>query len=79
MKYHVPVLLNESIKGLSIKPRGNVYVDLDFRRRRSLQVIFWKVLSEKRETYFLLIQILDAIKNNSIFLNNNFELIHRQF
>ena len=29
MKYHVPVLLNESIKGLSIKPEG-IYVDLTF-------------------------------------------------
>ena len=29
MKYHVPVLLNESINGLSIKPSGT-YVDLTF-------------------------------------------------
>ena len=29
MRYHVPVLLNESIKGLSIKPNGT-YLDLTF-------------------------------------------------
>ena len=29
MKYHVPVLLNESVNGLSIKPEGT-YVDLTF-------------------------------------------------
>ena len=29
MAYHKPVLLNESIEGLSIKP-GGVYVDLTF-------------------------------------------------
>ena len=29
MKYHVPVLLNESVNGLSIKPSGT-YVDLTF-------------------------------------------------
>ena len=29
MKYHVPVLLNESVNGLSINPEGT-YVDLTF-------------------------------------------------
>ena len=29
MNYHVPVLLNESISGLSIKPTGT-YIDLTF-------------------------------------------------
>ena len=29
MKYHVPVLLNESISGLSIKPEGT-YLDLTY-------------------------------------------------
>ena len=29
MKYHVPVLLNESVNGLSIKPEGT-YIDLTF-------------------------------------------------
>ena len=32
MKYHVPVLLNESVNGLSIKPEGT-YVDLTFGGR----------------------------------------------
>lgn len=35
-EYHVPVLLNESVDGLEIKP-GGVYLDLNFWRRGTFQ------------------------------------------
>ena len=30
MEYHNPVLLKETVDGLNIKPRWNVYVDVTF-------------------------------------------------
>ena len=39
MKYHVPVLLNESINGLSIKPEGT-FVDLTFGGGGHSKLIF---------------------------------------
>ena len=49
MKYHVPVLLNESIKGLSIKPEG-IYVDLTFGGGGHSKLIL-KKLSKKGKLF----------------------------
>ncbi len=75
MKYHVPVLLNESIKGLSIKPEG-IYVDLTFGGGGHSKLILEK-LSNKGKLFSFDTDI-DAIKNNSI-SQNNFELIQSNF
>ena len=69
MKYHVPVLLNESIKGLSIKPEG-IYVDLTFGGGGHSKLILEKL--NNKEKLFSFDTDIDAIKNNSI-SQNNFE------
>ncbi len=75
MKYHVPVLLNESIKGLSIKPEGT-YVDLTFGGGGHSKLILEK-LNEKGKLFSFDADI-DAIKNNQI-SQDNFELIQSNF
>ncbi len=75
MKYHVPVLLNESIKGLSIKPEGT-YIDLTFGGGGHSKLILEK-LSDKGKLFSFDTDI-DAIKNNPI-SQDNFELIQSNF
>jgi len=75
MKYHVPVLLNESIKGLSIKPEG-IYVDLTFGGGGHSKLILEKL--SKKGKLFSFDTDLDAIKNNPI-SQDNFELIQSNF
>ena len=75
MKYHVPVLLNESIKGLSIKPEGT-YVDLTFGGGGHSKLILEKLNSKGK--LFSFDTDMDAIKNNPI-SQDNFELINSNF
>ena len=75
MKYHVPVLLNESIKGLSIKPEGT-YVDLTFGGGGHSKLILEKLNSKGK--LFSFDTDTDAIKNNPI-SQDNFELINSNF
>ena len=75
MKYHVPVLLNESIKGLSIKPEG-IYVDLTFGGGGHSKLILKKL--SKKGKLFSFDTDKDAIKNNPI-SQGNFELIQSNF
>ena len=75
MKYHVPVLLNESIKGLSIKPEGT-YIDLTFGGGGHSKLILEKLNSKGK--LFSFDTDTDAIKNNPI-SQDNFELINSNF
>jgi len=75
MKYHVPVLLNESIKGLSIKPEGT-YIDLTFGGGGHSKLILEKLNSKGK--LFSFDTDMDAIKNNPI-SQDNFELINSNF
>ena len=72
MKYHVPVLLNESIKGLSIKPEGT-YIDLTFGGGGHSKLILEKLNSKGK--LFSFDTDMDAIKNNPI-SQDNFEFYH---
>ena len=70
MNYHVPVLLNESISGLSIKPTGT-YIDLTFGGGGHTKYIL--KLLEKKGKLFSFDTDADSFKINYINGNNNFE------
>ena len=74
MRYHVPVLLNESIKGLSIKPNGT-YLDLTFGGGGHSRSILKKLIKGSLISFD---SDLDAININDI-SNDNFEVIHSNF
>ena len=69
MNYHVPVLLNESISGLSIKPTGT-YIDLTFGGGGHTNYIL--KLLEKKGKLFSFDTDTDSFKINAINGNNNF-------
>ena len=75
MKYHVPVLLNESVNGLSIKPEGT-YIDLTFGGGGHSKLILEKLNLNGK--LFSFDTDDTAIKKNSI-ANNNFHLIKSNF
>ena len=75
MKYHVPVLLNESVNGLSIKPSGT-YVDLTFGGGGHSKLILEKLNLNGK--LFSFDTDDDAIKENKI-KNDNFQLIQSNF
>ena len=76
MNYHVPVLLNESISGLSIKPTGT-YIDLTFGGGGHTKYIL--KLLEKKGKLFSFDTDTDSFKINAINRNNNFEFIDSNF
>ena len=76
MNYHVPVLLNESISGLSIKPTGT-YIDLTFGGGGHTKYIL--KLLKKKGKLFSFDTDADSFKINSINGNNNFEFIDSNF
>ena len=76
MNYHVPVLLNESISGLSIKPTGT-YIDLTFGGGGHTKYILKSL--EKKGKLFSFDTDTDSFKINSINGNNNFEFIDSNF
>ena len=75
MKYHVPVLLNESINGLSIKPEGT-YVDLTFGGGGHSKSILEKLNDKGRLISFDIDS--DALRLNRI-VRKNFEIIESNF
>ena len=75
MKYHVPVLLNESVNGLSIKPEGT-YVDLTFGGGGHSNLILDKL--NLKGKLFSFDKDESAIKENN-FKNINFQLIKSDF
>ena len=76
MNYHVPVLLNESISGLSIKPTGT-YIDLTFGGGGHTKYILKSL--KKKGKLFSFDTDTDSFKINSINGNNNFEFIDSNF
>ncbi len=76
MNYHVPVLLNESISGLSIKPTGT-YIDLTFGGGGHTKYIL--KLLEKKGKLFSFDTDTDSFKINAINGNSNFEFIDSNF
>lgn len=76
MNYHVPVLLNESISGLSVKPTGT-YIDLTFGGGGHTKYIL--KLLEKKGKLFSFDTDTDSFKINAINGNNNFEFIDSNF
>ena len=75
MKYHVPVLLNESINGLSIKPEGT-YIDLTFGGGGHSKSILEKLNDKGRLISFDIDS--DAIRLNKL-VRKNFEIIESNF
>ena len=75
MKYHVPVLLNESVDGLSIKPSGT-YIDLTFGGGGHSKLILEKLNLNGK--LFSFDTDDDAINENKI-KNDNFYLIQSNF
>ena len=75
MKYHVPVLLNESVDGLSIKPSGT-YLDLTFGGGGHSKLILEKLNLNGK--LFSFDTDDDAINENKI-KNDNFHLIQSNF
>ena len=73
MKYHVPVLLNESIIGLSIKPEGT-YIDLTFGGGGHSKSILEKLNDKGRLISFDIDS--DAVRLNNI-VRKNFVLIKK--
>jgi 16S rRNA (cytosine1402-N4)-methyltransferase len=76
MFYHVPALLDESIKGLNIKPDG-IYVDATFGGGGHSMAILKRL---KKGKLIAFDQDADAIQNvpddkNLIFLNQNFRFL----
>tara|TARA_B110000014_G_scaffold103870_1_gene71280 strand:- start:239 stop:1141 length:903 start_codon:yes stop_codon:yes gene_type:complete len=75
MKYHIPVLLNESVNGLSIKPNG-IYIDLTFGGGGHSKNILNKL--EKNAKLFSFDTDIDSLNINNI-KKKNFELIDSNF
>ena len=73
MIYHKPVLLNESIEGLKIKPNG-IYVDVTFGGGGHSKEIIKRL---KQGFLYAFDQDADAIQNKII--NKNFKLIRGNF
>ena len=73
MIYHKPVLLNESIEGLKIKPNG-IYVDVTFGGGGHSKEIVKRL---KQGFLYAFDQDADAIQNKII--NKNFKLIRGNF
>ena len=73
MTYHKPVLLNESIKGLEIKPNG-IYVDVTFGGGGHSKEILKKL---KGGFLYAFDQDSDAI--NNVINASNFKLIRSNF
>ena len=73
MIYHKPVLLNESIEGLKIKPNG-IYVDVTFGGGGHSKEIIKRL---KEGFLYAFDQDADAIQNKII--NKNFKLIRGNF
>ena len=76
MNYHIPVLLNESVNGLSIKPNG-IYIDLTFGGGGHTKHILDKL--ETNGKLFSFDTDNDSININSIIRKKNFELIDSNF
>lgn len=74
MEYHNPVLLDESVMGLNIKPNG-VYVDVTFGGGGHSAKILEQL--DERGKLFAFDQDADALKNN--IEDSRFELIHQNF
>ena len=72
--YHIPVLLNETIDGLNIRPDG-IYVDLTFGGGGHSQAIL-NQLGEKGRLYSF-DQDLDAMKGS--FEDNRFQFVRSNF
>ena len=70
MNYHIPVLLNESVNGLSIKPNG-IYIDLTFGGGGHTKHILDKL--ETNGKLFSFDTDNDSININSIIRKKNFE------
>ena len=75
MKYHVPVLLNESISGLSIKPEGT-YLDLTYGGGGHSKKILEKLGAEGKLISF---DRDESALSNNITNNINLELIKSNF
>ena len=75
MKYHVPVLLNESISGLSIKPEGT-YLDLTYGGGGHSKKILEKLSAEGKLISF---DRDESALSNNITNNINLELIKSNF
>jgi 16S rRNA (cytosine1402-N4)-methyltransferase len=73
MKYHNPVLLNECIQGLSIKPEG-IYVDVTFGGGGHSKSILSKLNGGK---LFAFDQ--DESANTNVLNHPNFKLINANF
>ncbi len=76
MEYHIPVLLNESVNGLNIKPDG-IYVDVTFGGGGHSYEIFKQLKTGKLIAFD---QDIDAKENviddeRFIFVNHNFRFI----
>lgn len=74
MEYHLPVLLNESIEGLNIRPEG-VYVDVTFGGGGHSRAIMEQLGEEGR--LYAFDQDADALKN--ALEDSRFTLIHENF
>ena len=75
MKYHVPVLLNESISGLSIKPEGT-YLDLTYEGGGHSKKILEKLGAKGKLISF---DRDESALSNSRTNNSNLELIKSNF
>ena len=75
MKYHVPVLLNESISGLSIKPEGT-YLDLTYGGGGHSKKILEKLGAKGKLISF---DRDESALSNSRTNNSNLELIKSNF
>jgi len=73
MEYHEPVLLNESVEGLEIKPEG-IYVDVTFGGGGHSREILKKLTTGKLVAFD---KDIDAM--NNLPANKNFELITADF
>ncbi len=73
MAYHTPVLLNESIEGLQIKPNG-VYVDLTFGGGGHSKAILKKLKKGKLFSFDM-----DADAKKNLIKDSRFTFIHQNF
>lgn len=75
---HVPVLLNECIDALNIKPDG-IYVDLTLGRAGHSSVILSKLTSGKLYAFDKDEDALSFSKERLSKISSNFEIIHQDF